>query len=99
MKKRFALLFALLMVLALVGCQNNKPSYVEVPDLRGAEQEYAGSILKEMGLTPAIILEEVTNTDYVGRVFDQNPRGGVLVMPNAQVELIVGKAQGDSQGK
>ncbi len=76
--------------------KGNQPS--AVPDVRGQTATQAKQILKQAGFTNVNTqtVDVGGNTQFAGRVVDQNPPGGSTIDGDQQITLFVAKSAGSS---
>jgi serine/threonine-protein kinase len=67
------------------------PAPVEVPDLLGLNQAQAEAALAERGLNMITITEQVADSSQHGRVIDQTPGAGEMLLPGDSVEVTFGQ--------
>jgi hypothetical protein len=64
---------------------------VEVPDLIGREPNVALDRVRALGLVPAVESGAVTDEDYVGVVYAQEPAGGTVLEVGAVISIVIGQ--------
>jgi beta-lactam-binding protein with PASTA domain len=69
------------------------PASTQVPPVVGQNQAAAETLLAGAGLTPAVILEPVTDPSQDGIVISQDPAGGSDAKTNEVVTITVGQLQ------
>jgi beta-lactam-binding protein with PASTA domain len=67
------------------------PELVEVPDVIGEDMGTARAIIRDAGLQPSVVFEDVTDPAQHGIVLDQEPGGGSEASPGSTVTILVGR--------
>jgi beta-lactam-binding protein with PASTA domain/tRNA A-37 threonylcarbamoyl transferase component Bud32 len=67
------------------------PELVEVPDVIDEDMGTARAIIRDAGLRPATVFEDVTDPAQHGIVLDQDPGGGSEASPGSTVTILVGR--------
>jgi eukaryotic-like serine/threonine-protein kinase len=67
------------------------PELVEVPDVVDEDVATARALIRDAGLRPATVFEDVTDPSQDGIVLDQDPGGGSEASPGSVVTILVGR--------
>jgi eukaryotic-like serine/threonine-protein kinase len=67
------------------------PELTTVPDVIGEDTATARAMIRDAGLRPSTVFQEVTDPSQDGIVVDQDPPGGTEVEPGSTVTILVGR--------
>jgi eukaryotic-like serine/threonine-protein kinase len=67
------------------------PELTTTPDVIGEEVSTARAMIRDAGLRPSTVFEDVTDPSEDGIVLDQDPSGGTEVEPGSTVTILVGR--------
>jgi beta-lactam-binding protein with PASTA domain/tRNA A-37 threonylcarbamoyl transferase component Bud32 len=67
------------------------PELTTVPDVIGEDVATARAMIRDAGLRPSTVFEDVTDPSQDGIVLDQDPSGGTEVEPGSTVTILVGR--------
>jgi eukaryotic-like serine/threonine-protein kinase len=67
------------------------PELTTVPDVIGEDTATARAMIRDAGLRPSTVFQEVTDPSQDGIVVDQDPSGGTEVEPGSTVTILVGR--------
>jgi beta-lactam-binding protein with PASTA domain/serine/threonine protein kinase len=67
------------------------PELVSVPDVIGADNLSAKATIRDAGLRPSVVSQDVTDPNEDRIVLDQNPGAGTQATPGSTVTLVVGR--------
>jgi beta-lactam-binding protein with PASTA domain/tRNA A-37 threonylcarbamoyl transferase component Bud32 len=67
------------------------PELTTTPDVIGEEVSTARAMIRDAGLRPSTVFEDVTDPSQDGIVLDQDPPGGTEVEPGSTVTILVGR--------
>jgi eukaryotic-like serine/threonine-protein kinase len=67
------------------------PELTTTPDVIGEEVSTARAMIRDAGLRPSTVFEDVTDPSQDGIVLDQDPSGGTEVEPGSTVTILVGR--------
>jgi beta-lactam-binding protein with PASTA domain/tRNA A-37 threonylcarbamoyl transferase component Bud32 len=67
------------------------PELTTVPDVIGEDTATARAMIRDAGLRPSTVFQDVTDPSQDGIVLDQDPSGGTEVEPGSTVTILVGR--------
>jgi eukaryotic-like serine/threonine-protein kinase len=67
------------------------PELTTVPDVIGEDVATARAMIRDAGLRPSTVFQDVTDPSEDGMVLDQDPSGGTEVEPGSTVTILVGR--------